>query len=102
MFQSVKLAHLELVAANVRSHTSVEEGANDDTIDGAQAYLPSTIDASAPAFAAIAAQPNVQWHRDAGTYFCNEEYYRALYCAIDEPEGRRAAPPSSCTCRRRT
>jgi pyrrolidone-carboxylate peptidase len=74
-FMHVNYAHIELVAANVRSHS---DGNDDDLlVDGAQDFLPATVDAAR--LTEIANRSNVIWHRDAGHYFCNEAFFRTTY-----------------------
>ena len=72
----VKKAHVELVATNVKSHSA--NGLN-QLIAGAQDLLPATINTAAIAPVVAAHADAMQWHRDAGTYFCNEAFFRTAY-----------------------
>ena len=77
MFEQVTHVHLELVAANTVARSA---GGDDSIIPGAQAFLPTTARLDAGLFATVAEHSDtMMWHRDAGTYFCNDAYFQTLY-----------------------
>ncbi|KAI8827686.1 hypothetical protein BJ741DRAFT_21367 [Chytriomyces cf. hyalinus JEL632] len=105
----VQKLHLETIAFNVKAESAVlvrstedqeftDDKQNDDQVTvvvpidaskDALQLLPSTFDLNHPRFHRFV-QRNascVTWSRDAGTYFCNEIYYRTLLNVTKEDEG---------------
>ena len=95
MFRQVKKMHVELVAANVQSHSQGATGS--ELIPGAQPFLPATVNAGAIAPVVGANSASVLWHRDAGTYFCNEAFFRTTFAIraanISAPSAPATAAP---------
>ncbi|KAJ3234938.1 Adiponectin receptor protein 1 [Chytriomyces hyalinus] len=102
----VKKLHLETIAFNVKAESAVvaqsteeQEFTDDkqneqvtvapiDASEDALLLLPSTFDLNHPRFHRFVQKNSscVTWSRDAGTYFCNEIYYRTLLNVTKEDE----------------
>lgn len=79
MFMKVTKAHIEVVAANLKTS---DQG---DIVKGAQSILPTTVDISNSRLQSIidANDTRIKWSRDAGKYYCNEAYYQTLFFIRD-------------------